>query len=401
MSRLFARLIPAALLCYAASASADTIDLDLTGALARARRDARDAITARGRIAQAEAHVLGAGVVFVTNPELEGGLGPRLTSTHPLDAEARLSQALEPGRRGPRRQLARAERSLAESERDATLRELDLEVSLAFYDALFTAEVAAQAKRAEDFASAAAAAAQRRRQAGEITDLDQNLARVAFARARSATQVAEAERAAALGKLAVLVGAGPSDTVVVRGTLAPPAVPAQVAAADRADVRTLAREGDVARAQLAQAVANGRPELGLFVAYQREDTDSIVVGGLSFTLPVWNRAEGDKAAARARERTAGEAHTAAVRIADRQLADALAVYVTSQQAVASFEKDALPLLDDSEQLLQKTIDAGQIAISDYLVARQEILSGRREYLERRLALAKAAITVRYVGGGQP
>lgn len=401
MSRLFARLISAALLCHAVSAFADTIDLDLTGALARARRAAPDAIAARGRIARADADVIGAGVAFVTNPELEGGLGPRLIPTHPLDAEARLGQALEPGRRGPRRQLARAERSLAESARDATVRELELEVSLAFYDALFTAEVATEAKRAEDLASRAATAAQRRRQAGEITDLDQNLARVAFARARSAAEVAEAQRESALGKLAVLVGAGASDTIALRGTLAPPDLPARLAAADRADARALAREGDVARAELAQAVANGRPELGVFVAYQREDTASIVLGGLSLTLPLWNRADGDKAAARARERTAGEAYAAAVRIADRQLADALAVYTTTQQAVASFEQDALPVLDDSEQLLQKTIDAGQLAISDYLVARQEILDGRRDYLERRLALAKAAITVRYAAGGQP
>jgi hypothetical protein len=42
-----------------------------------------------------------------------------------------------------------------------------------------------------------------------------------------------------------------------------------------------------------------------------------------------------------------------------------------------------------------------MAVSDYLVARQEILGGRREHLERLLALAKAAAMVRFVAGGAP
>ena len=61
----------------------------------------------------------------------------------------------------------------------------------------------------------------------------------------------------------------------------------------------------------------------------------------------------------------------------------------------------LPALDDSEKLLGKSVDAGQLAINDYLISRQEVLSGRREYLDRLLALAKAATTVRYLAGVSP
>ena len=396
-----ARLTVAALLVHSMPASAETIDIDLAGALARAHHAAPDAIAARGRIAQAEAAVIGANVTFVSNPEIEGGLGPRLTASRPIDADARLAQDLEPWRRGARRQLAGAERAHALAENEVTLRDLDLEVSLAFYEAVFSSQLFDQAKRAEDFAQRAADVAQRRRQAGEITDLDVNLARVAVGRSRSASQIADAERAEAVGKLAILIGASPIDTIVLHGTLTPPPLPGAVNAANRADVRVLERERDVARAEHAQAVANGRPQLALFVGYQREDTDSIVLGGLRFTLPIWNSGQGEKAAARAHERTATEERDATVQIAQREVADAMVAYTATKQAVEAFEKDVLPLLDDSEQLLQKSIDAGQIAVSDYLVARQEILNGRRDHLERQLALAKAAIAVRYVSGGQP
>ena len=396
-----ARLTMAALLLHSISASADTIDIDLSGALARARRVAPDAIAARGRIAQAEAAVVGAYVACLSNPEIEGDLGPRFIPGHPIDADAMLTQNLEPWRRGARRQLAAAERAHAQAEGEVTLRGLDLEVSLAFYDAIFAGQAADQAKRAEDFAKAAADAAQRRRKAGEITDLDLNLTRVALGRAHSATQLWLAERTTVVGKLAVLVGATPGDTLVLHGTLAPPPLPASVDAANRADVRALDRERDVAAAEQAQAIASGRPELGIIVGYRREDLDSIVLGGLRFTLPVWNRAQGAKAAARAHQDTAAETRDVTLHIAQRQIADAMAAYTSTKEAADAFERDVLPLLDDSEQLLQKSIDAGQIAISDYLVARQEILNGRREHLERQLALVKAALTVLYVTGSQP
>lgn len=401
MHRSIARLTAAALLFHSLSTAADTLDLDLSAALARAHRVAPEAIAARGRIAGAEAGVVGANVPFVKNPELEADLGPRLTAGNPLDADATLTQDLEPWRRGARRQLAAAERARARASSDAALREVDLEVSVAFYDAIFATQVADQARRAEDLAKAAAEAAQRRRKAGEITDLDLNLVRVALGRAHSAAQLALAERASSTGKLAVLVGATSRDTLVLEGTLQPPPLPAHADAATRADVRALDRERDVAAAEHAQAVANGRPEVGIVLGYRREDRDSIVLGGLRLTLPVWNRADGEKAAARARAQTAAEARDLTLQIAERQLADAMAAYAATREASDAFERDVLPLLDDSEQLLEKSVDAGQIAISDYLVARQEILDGRRDRLERQLALVKAALVVRYVSGSQP
>jgi len=61
----------------------------------------------------------------------------------------------------------------------------------------------------------------------------------------------------------------------------------------------------------------------------------------------------------------------------------------------------LPTLVDSEKLLERSIETGQIAVNEFLVARQEILGGRREHLERQLQLAKAAAAARFVAGVAP
>ena len=139
----------------------------------------------------------------------------------------------------------------------------------------------------------------------------------------------------------------------------------------------------------------------MWFGYERDEDDSIVLGGIALTLPFWNRAQGDKAAARAKLRRAELERAATMNAASRQLLDAYEAYQRARDAVDVFDRDVVPALADSEQLLERSIDTGQIAINDYLVARQEILNGRREYLQRQLQLAKAAATVRFVAGVAP
>ena len=396
----FARLVCAAFVFSSASASADTIDIDLHGAIERAHRTARAAIAARGRVREAEGRIAGAEVTFTTNPELEGGAGPRFSGSRPIDAELRLGQELEPWRRGPRRRLARAEASLARAEVGAQLRELDLEVALAFYDAERADREIAVSTRAVELATRGATAAERRRKAGEITDLDANLAKAALGRARAAAAAATSERTVALGRLAALIGAQPDDVISVRGELKPGPLPSGTAET-RADVVALDRERDAAIAEGEQASAEGRPNAGIWVGYQREDSATILLAGLRFTLPIWNRAQGPRAVAAAKERRVGETRDATLRLASREIADAVASYTAAATSVATFEQEVLPVLDDSDQLLDKMLDAGQIAVTDLLFARQELLASRREYLDRLLALAKASALARHAMGVSP
>lgn len=397
----FARLTVAALVYsgiwgVCGIARAESIEIDLREAIARARRAAPEGIVARGKIAEAEAGATGAALAFTQNPELEVGAGPRLRSGGVVDAEARIEQALELGQRGPRRQRAAAELRHARAEVDDAMRALDREVSLAFAEAAFADAEAALAARAEELAQRASQAADRRRTAGEVVDLDANLARAALGRARAARHTAAADRATAIGRLAAQIGAAPDDAIALRGGLQEVAQAPALAA--RADLRALDASRAVAEASRAVADASARPEVALWAAYQREDTTSIVLGGLRLTLPLWNRAQGERAAADAQARSAREAHAATLRAASREVHDAELAYAEARAAVDAFERDVVPVLDDSERLLQRTIDAGQLAVSDFLVARQELLSGRREYLERQLAVARAAAYLRFVAG---
>ena len=66
----------------------------------------------------------------------------------------------------------------------------------------------------------------------------------------------------------------------------------------RPDFTALAAEGREADAQAQLGRALRRPDLGVRVSYEREERDTIVLGGLSVTLPAFQRGQGTLAAGR-------------------------------------------------------------------------------------------------------
>lgn len=400
-----ARLIASALLLVCSSpAHAGPLTIDLPTALARARERAPAAIAARARIDEARARRIGAGVLLTQNPELEVGAGRRFGDPNTLALDAQLAQPLELLRRGPRIGVADAEVAHAQASNAAALRELDLEVTTRFYEARYAELFAAVVSHDSELAARGYEAAARRRKAGEVTDLDVDLAAIALGRARAAVAAAQAQRADAVGRLAVLIGANPDDAITLAGDLAPDTLALdelRAAVLARADVRELAAESSVAHAEARLARANARPDVGVWIGYQLDETDPVVVGGLTLMLPMWNRAQGERAQARAKARRADAVRAAVTAAASRQVLDAFEAYARARDAVAIFERDVVPAIADAELLLDRSITSGQIAIDHYLTARQEILGGRREHLERQLQLARAAATARFVAGVSP
>ena len=399
-----ARWSIAAVLALCASASAETLTIDLPTAVSRARQRAPEAVAALGRIGEATASRSGATVPFTQRPEIQIGAGPRFGTDRTLNLQAQLSQSLELGRRSARVAVAEAELAHARALGEAELRRLAFEVSTVYSEARHADLVVELATRTQEVATRAAEVAERRRKAGELTDLDVGLATIALGRARSAVAAAQSERASAIGKLGALIGATPDDAIVLAGDLVPPAgtgtdQAGTAGAARRADVRALEADSAVAKAEGSLALVAGRPDLGIWFGYQLDEGDAIALAGVSFTLPLWNPARGDRAVARAKQKRLEAERAATVTAASRQLVDAREAYAKAREAVAVFERDILARLADSETLLARSLETGQLAISDYLVARQQILEGRREYLDRQLALAKAAATVRFVSGG--
>lgn len=400
-----ARLVCAALMIsFTCPVHAGPLTLDLPTAVARARERAPEAIAALARIDETRGQRVGAEVLFTQNTEVQLGAGVRLGTPRRLALQAQVGQSLEPGRRRPRIAVADASIAHAEASREAELRRLGYEVATIFLEARFADLEVELARRGVEASTRAAEVAERRRKAGDLSDFDVNLARIALGRSRSRLAAAQSRRAEAVGRLGALVGARPDDAITLQGDLRPPPLTLESlrdALSARADVRELEAEARVARAERSLAVANGRPDLGLWFGYDLDETDTILVGGISLTLPLWNRAQGDKATARAKLRRAELERAAVIGTASRQLVDAFEAYTRARQAVEIFDREVVAALADSEQLLDRSLETGQVGMANYLALRNEMLSIRREHLERELELAKAAASARFVAGVFP
>src|SRR5205085_1289887 len=135
--------------------------------------------------------------------------------------------------------------------------------------------------------------ATRRREAGDVAALDTNVAASALARAKAEVHAAEAERVSALGMLRVLLDMRASESLSLDGDLRirASAVPEPLLARalERPDVLLLKAELREAEAEVREGRSARWPEITPSFRYERDQGDRVLWGGLSLTLPFFDR----------------------------------------------------------------------------------------------------------------
>ena len=384
-----------AIVCVCADdAAAQGKAMTLADALARARTQAPQVVSARLAVEEARARLVGA-AVRQANPVLDGWLGNRSsTSERFVDFEFGVAQNLEPrARRSARVAGAHAAIAQGTAAVDEAARTVLHQTADAFHRAVHAAERIRLLDAAFGLASSVYTAADRRYRAGDIAVVDVNIARASLARVRADREAAEAAKSAALGDLRQLLGL--DGDVSVDGSLVPPAQAelgaALVAAAQRPELRVLEAAIQEADAERALGATFTKPEYGVGVRYSREEGDQIVLGGLTVSLPLFFNGQEHRAAGAARAaRLRADVEAARTRIA-AEVRAAFEAYTRRLSAVRILEADAIPGLDENEQLTTRSFDAGQIGLPDVLLIRREILETRFQYLDALLEAALARV----------
>ena len=371
--------------------------LTLDDALARARREAPTLLAAGLRTDEARGRLAGASVLLRDNPVIEATGGRRQSDTGAsADIDTSIGQTFElGGRRGSRIAGAEAEvRREAASAEDAT-RQLLRETAAAFLRALAATERARVLRTNEEVTADLLGVAERRLRAGDIADLEVNVARLAAWRARADARAAEAAHGRALGDLQVLLGMEASEALEVRGDLRGLRVhrldDLLVAAADRSDVRALAAEVEAAEAEARLGEGYTWPDLGVKLGYARDQGDNIPFAGVSVALPVFNRGQELRATGTARARRLRLELAARRRAIDVEVRSIFAAHQQLVDGVEALERHALPLLDDNDALARRSYEAGELSMREYLLVRRETLGTRLDYVERSLDAAIGAV----------
>jgi outer membrane protein, heavy metal efflux system len=318
-----------------------------------------------------------------------------------------------------KREVTAAELSVADRERL-----LASDVRARFGDVLATVrdltvleELVAAAHRQHDLLRA-------RVDEGASPPLDRDLVAVETRRldADRLLQLGRAERA--MFELKRMLGIAPTDMlrlketledIVTRESAAPIATAA--AAEQRPDVREAQSRIDVSDTKIDRAARDGRFDVNLFGGYVRMDSAfpqlglsstgtpepirglfHYLTGGATVTLPVFNRNQGEIAAARAERAGAVAAHEAARLSADAEIAAARTVDQRAREAVGVYSGSVRTLARQNLDVVRQSYDLGRNTIFEVLAEHKRFLEQERAYTETlRLAYEARTALKRAVG----
>ena len=402
MSRLIACVVWCAVLVPVPAGAQVVLTLEET--IARAHENSGPVVVARARIAEAEAALVEAAPRFRDNPVLEFTAGPRVGGgSRSGDLEVSISQQFESGgQRASRLAVATASVERQRAEVGQSARTVAVEAAAAFLDGVAAMERLQIAEGAEDVARELLNLTERRLALGDIAAIDVNLARMAAARSTAAVVAARTDLTAAVGTLRTLLRIPPGEAIELRGSLtlaaAPPLSQLQTFIEQRPEFAVLAaevREGE-AQSQLGRALR--KPDYGIRAIYEREDVDTIVSGGLTITLPAFQKGRGTLAAGTAR---AGRARAEAEVVRQQVQQELRTAYAVHEQRTAlrdALEKGVMPSLLDNEALARRSYEAGEMNLMDLLLVRRDAVETRLEIVDRRLDAARSRLMLDVIAG---
>lgn len=341
---------------------------------------------ARAAVEAAEARVRGADRPLY-NPELELDAEQAETRTGTLG----LSQAIDwADKRGARTGVASAELDNARAEYAAVHQQLAGELLAAlgrFHTATATQRLAQQR---QDLMQRFLDLAEQRRKAGDINQVELDLARLAYTQAtlqlsQAASDLAEAEQA-----LAAITGGPRRDW---------PLLPEDLPALQTVDADTLLRNLPALRAQQARVGAaqstvtlrrrERRPDPTIGVragqerAFRNGSDDAYGVAGLTLSIPLYvrNNFSSEVEAAGAELTQAEQALQDVHRRARAQLLSAAERYRLTRGAWAAWQASGQASLGSQVTLLERIWRAGEMSTADYLVQLNQTLDTRFNALE--------------------
>jgi cobalt-zinc-cadmium efflux system outer membrane protein len=277
-------------------------------------------------------------------------------------------------------------------------------------------EIVAAAQRQWDIVRA-------RVDAGAAPPLERDLLEVELRRVEAERVMAIGRADAAMAQLKPLLGMSDDEPLLLRETLetlvtrtaAETRAAPGVFVATRSDVREAEARVALAGARAEQARREGRADVSLFGTYMRMDagfpqqgigpTGSLervrgrfnyVAAGAMLMVPVFNRNQGQIAAAEA-ERSGAEARREATELAARaEVASAQALVLRAQRAVTLYAGGVRSLARQNLEVVRQTFDLGRATVFDvlaeqrrYLEIEQGYTSALREAWDARAALKRA------------
>lgn len=264
-------------------------------------------------------------------------------------------------------------------------------------------------------------------QEGASPPLERDLIQVELQRLQSNRLLQAGRIQAALVALKRSVGLEPEAALLVRDTLETIVQREGASVSDesaveeqRPDVREAAARIAIADAKADRAARDGRIDVSLFGSYQRMDAGfpqfglaadgglervrgvfHYVSAGAMLTLPLFNRNQGEIAAARAQRASAQAFHDATRLSARAELGAARSLDASAHEAARLFGGDAQTLARQNLEVVSQSYGLGRVTVFDVLAEQRRFLEIQRAYTDAlRAAFDARTALLRALGGVQ-
>lgn len=378
--------------------------LTLAQALEEAAARSPAVTAARADLAAAEARARQAG--YRSNPELSievenfGGTG-ELNGVRATETTVALNQRLDlGGRRSARIRVARAQLQVQRVRLAIAQADVAQNVRQQFARAIAAQERLAQAQDNAAWSKELARVTGILVDAGREPPLRAMRARSALAQAEAELEAARAQEAAARTTLGTLFGLSGPIEAVVEG---PPDVKATTVNLDRSlEVQLADAELEAAAAELEQQRAERRldPAVGLGVRHLRQTGDVGLVAGVSMPLRIFDRNEGNIAAARSNLTAAGARRVNALAGVTARGRNAIANVEAAQRRLSALSRSALPEAREALRLAQFAYEQGKISLLELIDAQNSYVATQASLTQAELALAEATAELARIAAQQ-
>ncbi len=364
---------------------------------------ARELIVARSELERAN-------YISQFNPELNssGDYKSRADRSNTQDWRVGISQQLEIfGQPALRRQSARygLERTAADIRNQARL--LAAAVKMTFYESIRSRSETDLLAELADLDRKLNEAGQARLNAGEISQIDANLARVRYGESERALIESRERYRLERSSLGRLLGEATGPEPEPRGamTIEPLHIDSshllELAKRNRPDYQ--AAQLEVARlkneALLNEKLVLPNPTIGAFGAHEN-NTEHFAGITLGFPIPLFNRRQAEATAIAGRLAQAKDRQRAIELDLEREVRDAWQRYTSALAVVTVNQREVVQPARESFDLLGAAFDAGKLDLLQLSVAERQAFEARMGYVRAWFDLMAAKVALELAVGGE-
>jgi cobalt-zinc-cadmium efflux system outer membrane protein len=396
------------LLIVATAMPAASAQIALDQALSLGLRNNPDLAAVSRELMVAHGEIVRANYPSQFNPSIdtEGDYRIRWNSANSQDWHVGLAQELEIfGQKELRRESASLGYERTKYEVQDRVRMLKAAIKLTYFDAQRARGQLELFRELQNLNARLLKTAQIRFAAGEIGQIDANLARVRFGESRrAAIQAAELYRinCSSLGRLLGGV-AGPQPEPVA--TFPPMTVKADLetlitlARANRPDLKAATIE--IARlkteAELNRRLAMPNPTIGAFGGHEL-NSEYLMGGSVGFPIPLFNRRQAEATIIAGRLAQAQDLMRARQLDVEREVRDAYFGYAAARQELEVSSSDVVGPARESFNLLEEAFLAGKMDLLTLSVAERQASEARMSYIDAWFNVARARTMIEMATG---